>query len=119
MKGIELPISTLIIIAVALLVLLGIIALWMAGWGGGSTGVSVDTAKAAACGVLMRNVSGCTTVDPDSIVFNSSQYPVPDFDVDQDGVIREIADDTLRDLCDRYYRTSDDTSCRKVCGCGG
>ncbi len=117
MKGIELPINALIIIAVALLVLLGIVALWMSGWSGGSQGVTIEAAKAAGCGALMRNSSGCTGADPSYIYFNGNTPPVPKFDVNGDSSIN--TEDNMTALCMRYYGTgTDKNACRRVCGCG-
>ena len=114
MKGIELPINALIIVALALLVLLGIVALWMSGWGGGSQGITIEAAKAAGCGALMRSAGGCTTVDPSIILFDGSTAGVPLFDVPGGA-------DNLQRLCEYYYgvAAADLVACRKVCGCGG
>jgi hypothetical protein len=118
MKGIELPINVLIIISVALLVLLGIVALWMSGWSGGSQGVTIEAAKAAGCGALMRNSSGCTGVDPAIINFTGTYPAVPSMDVNHDDAIN--AGDTLQSLCNTYYGTAgSQNACRRICGCGG
>ena len=121
MKGIELPINALIIIVVAVLVLLGIVALWMSGWGGGSQGVTIEAAKASGCAALMRDAAGCTSVDPATILYDggTTSKSAFKFDVKSDG---DTTNDNLQVLCDTYYGTSGATKasdCRKICGCGG
>jgi hypothetical protein len=130
MKGIELPINALIIITVAVLVLLGIVALWMSSWGGGSQGVTVEAMKAAGCGALMRDARGCTSIDPATqIYFDGSTATVPKFDINKDGkfcpagptCVAADPADSLQLLCSTYYGTSATgaSDCRKICGCGG
>jgi hypothetical protein len=119
MKGIELPINALIIITVAVLVLLGIVALWMSGWGGGSQGITLEAAKTIGCAALLRDSAGCTSVDPGLIMFDgvSAFRHVVRFDADGNGTPGELTD-TLQQLCNRYYGTATAGDCRKVCGCG-
>jgi hypothetical protein len=129
MKGIELPINALIIITVAVLVLLGIVALWMSSWGGGSRGVTIEAAKSAACSELMRYYAGCTAKDPKDI-------PISNFDANRNGnngdagtfdstktVCGTSADaangDNLQTLCYCYYNAKTASACRITCGCGG
>ena len=59
MKGIELPINILVIVAVAIIVLLGVIALFYSSWFGGTQPMSLEAAKAQACNVASRGV--CAT----------------------------------------------------------
>ncbi len=112
MKGVELPITALIIIALGLLVLLGVVALWMGGWSGGSTGVNVEAAKAAACGVVMREEAGCSTTTPSTILLDGTEPGVPAFDVPG-------AADNLQMLCETFYGVTAGSAseCRQVCGC--
>lgn len=118
MKGIELPINTIIVIAIALLVLLGITALWMSSWGGGSQGVTMEAAKAAGCGALMRNSTGCAGADTTAINYTGTYPAVPRMDVNNDHNID--GGDTLQHLCETYYGVAagDQVGCRRVCGCG-
>ncbi len=120
MKGIELPISTLIIIAVALLVLLGIVALWMGGWSGGSTAISVESAKASGCSIVMHHSEGCQSALTDNIIYDggAGANHLFIFDADGNGTPGEAAD-TLLALCNRYYSAATETACRKICGCSG
>ena len=137
MKGLELPLSTIVIIAMVLIVLLGIVALWMSGWGGGATTISVEAAKSSGCGKLMRDVRTCSAVDPATILFDGTSIGVIKFDVNRDGHFCPcttcvpadpvcvgppvLPDDSLQYLCYRYYGTTmlDQVGCRRICGCGG
>jgi hypothetical protein len=132
MKGLELPMSTIIVIILVLIVLLGVVAIWISGFGGGATTISVEAAKSAGCGKLMRDVRGCTAVDPATILFDGTAIGVPKYDVNGDGHYcpadavacagpPALQDDSLQYLCVKYYGTTliDQVGCRKVCGCGG
>jgi len=141
MKGVELPISTIVIIALVLIALLGIVALWISGFGGGATGISIEAAKSTACAEVMRYHEGCTAK-------KTKDVQISNFDADQDGVVG-IADagtvwcwlatdpgcaavstcrntvvgaterDNLAALCKCFYNAQTDSDCRRVCGCGG
>jgi len=63
-KGIELPINILVIVAVAIIVLLGVIALFYSSWFTGTGQISGETAKTQACSIATR--TGCTA-DPATI----------------------------------------------------
>jgi len=124
MKGIELPISTLIIIIVVLLVLLGVVSLWMGSWSGGSTGMNVEAAKATACAEYIAK--GCDR-NPHTIPVN--------FDADNDGLVmpQTLCDDSCMNVipgwsCDNLLTlgrcwfgcdgTANVENCvRKLCGC--
>lgn len=126
MKGTELPISTIVIIALVLVVLLGIVALWMSSWGGGAQGITLEAAKSNACAEVMRYFEGCTAKHTYEVRINN-------FDANHDGNIlggTEAAyptscttpaggNDNLARLCACYYNAATDSDCRKVCGCGG
>jgi hypothetical protein len=78
MKGIELPINILIIVAVAVIVLIALIAMFYPAFSSGSQTVNVESVKNAACQVLVtaKNCMAATTT-----------INTPDFDADQDGLI--------------------------------
>jgi hypothetical protein len=133
MKGVELPISTIVIIALILLVLLGVVALWISGFGGGAQGVTLEAAKSTACAEVMRYYLGCSAKDPKDVT-------IPNFDANANGKsgITEatqrfndadpnictstssylINGDNLQLLCYCYYNAKTASDCRKVCGCG-
>ena len=111
MKGIELPINILVIVAVAIIVLLGVVALFYSSWFQGTQPLSLDAAKSQACSSAARIPCGDTV--PDNIDVN--------FDSDQDGDID--GDDSLMKLCENYYNIADSaglTCLSRVCGmnCG-
>ncbi len=122
MKGVELPLNTVIIIAILLLVLLGALSLWMIGWGGQAPGIDVEAVKTKACAELIRR--GCDT-DPMLIGVN--------FDADQNGqaIPRISCDrscgpgascDNLRTLARCWFGCPDLTivqCAKKLCGCPG
>jgi len=79
MKGIELPINVLVIVAVAVIVLLGIIALYFGGFVGPAGVMTQQTAKEKYCAIVMRTPNGCTvgTKWVDSVT-------ISDFDANKD-----------------------------------
>jgi hypothetical protein len=74
MKGIELPISTLIVIVIAMTILLAVIAIFFGVYNPSKEGIEIETAKNNACQMLVS--LGCN-VHPVSI-------PVNNFDADKD-----------------------------------
>lgn len=104
MKGIELPISTMIVIVVVLLVILGVVSLWISGWGGGATGLSVEAVKASACADYMK--IGCDE-DPFLVPVN--------FDADQSGeIVPKISCDRI---CKQGPGPSDCDNLRTLARC--
>jgi len=111
-KGLELPVNVLVIVAVAVIVLLGIVGLYFAGFLPGSKQIALVSAKNNACSELINR--GCGTTNATSIYVN--------YDVNGDGSID--TQDTLLLLCSVNYgvdnTTTDngETACkRNVCGC--
>jgi hypothetical protein len=102
MKGVELPINVLVIIVIAVIVLLGIIAVYFAGWTPYASSAGVDTIKNDVCRKLVMG-HGCD-VDPDQIEITNFGG----------------ADD-LQELCETYYgvASGDVDACKAICGCGG
>jgi len=117
LKGVELPINTIVILVIALIILLAIIALFFGIWTPGVGGVSLEAAKDNAC--LLLTSTGCG--DTSSII-------VKDFDADKDGNLNEAnsntgncgsddAGDNLFMLCKCHYN-KDESECRTdVCNC--
>lgn len=80
MKGIELPISTIIVIILVLIVLLAIVGLFYGVWPMGAQTANLETVKDNACHMLM-STGGCDSTGSGvtkSIVINN-------FDADRDG----------------------------------
>jgi len=131
MKGIELPVNVLVIIAIAVLVMLGIIALYVSGMSTWNP-VAQYMTENEACGELKSAAPPCG-ISTDNIGMN--------WDADKNGLINNL--DTLTAYCENYkacdeYRIDDqlpsgidslDTkgspqaieACCKaiVCGCSG
>ena len=108
MKGIELPINILVIVAIAVIVLLGMVALYFAGWSPFSGSVGVESVKNAACINYTRN-NDCSP-DPSTVNIN--------YDVNGDGAVD--AADTLQGFADGFYGCSGSANCvRQLCACPG
>ena len=116
-KGVELPINILVVIAVAVIVLLGVIALYFGGFVTPAGVMTSEAAKEAGCQRVMRNPAGCITVDPNTILLDGSMTGVPAFDANDDGTI--TAADTLQELCTNYFGVATESGCRQLCGCSG
>lgn len=107
MKGIDLPVNTLIIIIVAVLVLLAIIVLFLGGYTGVQT-IDASTALTKACLMVINN--GCK---PDVLDKNvcADILCVKKVDLGQKGT-----PDTVMGICNANGIT-DTTACLKRCGC--
>lgn len=63
MKGIELPVNVLVIVAIAVIVLLGMLTLFMGGFGGFAGTQEQTTAWSKACGSVLSNCAGSHSSD--------------------------------------------------------
>ena len=109
MKGVELPINILVIVAIAVIVLLGLVALYFTGFGPFSATAGQEAIKNQAC-VDLNPRAGCID-DPSTIVVN---YDVVDKDTGAD-----LADN-WQTFADQFYGCAGDSSCaRRICGCPG
>jgi hypothetical protein len=134
-KGIELPINILVIIAVAVIVLLGVIALYFSGFMGPAGVVTQEAAKTSGCKLIMSKVGGCPTVDPaytDTLVYDGVTFGLPKFDANGDGHYCYTGStdttcapagpnpiDTFTLLCAHYFSATTPATCRGICGCSG
>jgi len=124
LKGIELPINTLIIIVICLIVLIAIVVLFFGTWNPGKGTLTQEAAKNNACQLM---VALRCNVNPETIV-------VRDFDADRDGNLNTPGagkgacgspgqGDTLYMLCKCWYGISDavpadfDKDCKSICMC--
>ena len=110
MKGLSLPINVLVIVVVAVIVLLGIVALYFGGFTPFSSSISVESAKNSACAELVRRQCALT---PSTMLL--STYDII-FDADNDGT-PGLAGDTLQALCTKFYNRATATDCKRLCGC--
>jgi hypothetical protein len=119
MKGIELPINVLIIVAVAIIVLIAVIAMFYTPVNAGGNSVSLDVAKSQACRSLVigyncKDLGGTTPASTTTL----QTIKVDGFDV-KDKITGADVADTLMNLCEKNYNigSTDAPSCRKMCGC--
>ncbi|MFH0929453.1 MAG: hypothetical protein V1818_03800 [Candidatus Aenigmatarchaeota archaeon] len=104
----ELSINAVIIIIIAMIVLLAIGSLFTGVWSPQKRGIQVEMAKNNACRML--SLSNCET--------ELDKIKIKDFDVDNDGVVGNDDDDTLKLLCSSYYGMDDENDCKtKICDC--
>ena len=131
MKGMELPISTLVVIIVCIAVLLAVVMFFFGGYAQATKSVNLETARSTACTKL---ASMNCVASPETI-------QVVDFDADKDGALNNVVagigicskspppgpGDNLAMLCKCYYGInivdSSDTvnkdRCKsQVCNCG-
>jgi hypothetical protein len=131
MKGIELPINILVIIAVAVIVLLGVIALYFSGFMGPAKLLDQNSAKQKYCAIIMRSPTGCQG----QTLLNT--IGISDFDADQDGNSGAAetgtgwiwgtacptlptaagSGDNLASLLACYYGITSESDGLKSCGC--
>ena len=122
MKGVELPINTMIIIVLCLIVLLAIVVLFFGTWNPGQGTLSQEAAKNNACQLMIA--TRCTS-NPENVI-------VRDFDADRDGKSNTVGagtgacgspgqGDTLYMLCKCWYGIPVDANfnknCKAVCMC--
>ena len=134
MKGMELPISTLIIIIIALLLFLALLAFFFGVWNPGRGSMNQESIKNNICQMLVS--TGCSQ--------NTWSIPIRDFDANKNNTLNDAGDvistgpslasgpwlytdncgstaragDNLAALCICYYNLQNDTDCKKIlCGC--
>ena len=127
MKGLELPINVLVIVAVAIVVLLAIVALYFGGFSPFSAAMSLEGVKNDQCRKLVQ-ANNCGV--------NTNTLPISNFDADKDGAVgttdtgtgwtwgtstcvTTIATngDNLASLCYCQYGRTTEAACRQLCGC--
>ena len=129
MKGVELPINILVIVAVAVIVLLGLVALYFSGVIGPMNVMNQESAKQKYCSAILTNPEGCRgNIELSDIVIN-------DFDADQDGEIdggdqavtwgsvdcgsssTTAEEDNLATLLACHYYAGSEGEALRLCGC--
>jgi hypothetical protein len=115
MKGLELPISTLIILVIALVILIAVIAIFSGSFGPASKGFSLETATRSTC---QKASKYCEYSDINR--FMAARTPVDGFDANKDGknsyqydanngrLSHYCIDDNLEALCGFYYGCKND-----------
>jgi len=117
-KGVELPINILVVVAIAVIVLLGLVALYFIGFSpfAGATGLEGIKNEACRQYVQNKNCAGAVTA-----------VTIPNYDADGDTTIDEgsgwvtcadpATQDNLMSLCACQYSRTTEADCRKLCGC--
>jgi amino acid transporter len=102
-KGVELPINILVIVAIAVIVLLGLVALYFIGFNPFSVTTALDAAKNTGCRTYMN------------------QYPTPCGNWTTFNVTWQGNDSVPFNefMVDEYGCTSDENCARRACGCPG
>lgn len=120
MKGIILPINVLVIVVIAVIILLGIIALYVSGWGPFGGTLSLEGVKNSACRELVQK-HNCAVA--------TNTITISNFDADNDGsndpsqVFTWSAPDNSTDgdnlaaLCYYQYSRTTDAACKALCNC--
>jgi hypothetical protein len=122
LKGIELPVNALIIVILAVLVLLGILALYGGVWSPSSGGINLESAKNNGCHMLAS--TNCQS-GPETIAISN-------FDANKNGQSNDPGtvsawgtacpnaawtSDNLAALCACFYYKTSSEDCKKLCGC--
>jgi len=126
MKGIELPINILIIVATAVIVLIAVIAMFYPAFNSGSVTMTSESAKSAACQVLVE-AKNCGKTTPAT---NTYGIRVNNFDANKDNTplagteaaypaacLPTGGNDNLARLCVCYYSITTEAGCKALCGC--
>lgn len=119
MKGLSLPINVLVIVVIAIIVLLGVVAIYFGGFSPFSSAISVEGAKNAACGELVRK--NCA-VNPGAIVIqnfdaNNDTNINPGSEATLTALACNAGSDNLGRLCACFYSRTTNIDCKRLCGC--
>jgi len=99
----ELPINILVIVAIAVIILLSIVALYFTGWSPFGGFVSLASLKNTGCSNFSFNYAcGARGASTSDIKFQTNSYKV----------------NNLFELCENYLNASTESECRASCGCG-
>jgi hypothetical protein len=129
MKGVELPINTMVIVVLAVIILLALVAMYFSGFGPFSTAVGLEGVRGDACRRLVQE-NGCRV--------STSTIGISDYDANKNNkmgtteintgwtwgtggsVCGQFAagdGDNLASLCNCTYGLTTETACRGLCGC--
>jgi hypothetical protein len=102
-KGVELPINILVVVAIAVIVLLGMVALYLIGFNPISVTTAQDSAKNMACRTYMNQYpTTCENADIVTFVYQNVTYSLLNFS------------------SAKYGCAANNEGCvRKLCGCPG
>ena len=108
MKGVELPINILVIVAIAVIVLLGLVALYFIGFNPFSTTTALDSTKNSGCRVWMNANPACGSWPTDG----SGGFAA--INVTWQGVSKYFSEFMVDD-----YKCADAACARRACSCPG
>lgn len=119
MKGLSLPINVLVIVVIAIIVLLGVVAIYFGGFSPFSSAISVEGAKNGACSELVRK--NCA-VNPGAIVIqnfnaNNDTSINPGAEPSLTTLTCNAGSDNLARLCACFYQRTNNVDCKRLCGC--
>ena len=103
MKGVELPINILVVVAIAVIVLLGLVALYFIGFNPFSVTTALDAAKNRGCrDYLNQYPTVCSNWTTVSFTY-SGNTSITTFD----------------QFMNQFYGCTDEGCARRACGCPG
>jgi hypothetical protein len=131
MKGVELPINTMVIVVIAVIILLALIAMYFSGFGPFSKTVGLEGVRGDACRRLVQE-NGCrvttNTIEIDNFDANRNNAMNPGntalganfwTTTTCPGTPVTVPEDNLAALCRCYYGLDSESACRGLCGCAG
>jgi hypothetical protein len=101
MKGVELPINILVVVSIAVIVLLGMVALYILGIGPFNRQITQDAAKVEACKTY------------------TNQYPTQCADWSKPSVTYQQTYYTLQNFTEKFYSCTEEGCARRLCSCPG
>jgi len=130
-KGMELPINMLVIITVAIIILMGIIAMYVLGTGPFTASIGIESIKNTACAELQRANCGIQSetigisfdANNDGKVAPGAGKAIPangvgdDFEWGAANTVNTL--DNLAALCKYRYSKTGENACKALCSCPG
>jgi len=119
MKGITLPVNVLVLVAIAVIVLMGLVGLYFTGFSPFGQASGVESVKNEACRDLLI-VKRCLNA--------TNTIKITKFDANKNGVNDSgtnwnwgsgTGDDNLAALCYNYFGARNESQCKSVCTCVG
>lgn len=129
MKGMELPINILVLVAIAVIVLIGLIAMYTMGIGPFAGNIGIQSALNSGCSALQREDNCGVNPNTIEVCFDANKdgttccWKSDDYVAATDTVAAHCGTstpiDTLQDICTNYYGKSATNDCKALCGCPG
>jgi len=128
-KGVELPINILVVVAIAVIVLLGLVALYFIGYNpfagtAGLEGIKNDACRQYVqghnCGQDATNVTGILVsnydANGDGAIVGGTTFGAWGAGTNC-GTTATTSEDNLASICQCQYGRGTEADCRKLCGC--